>query len=254
MPARKNRLNEIKQDKHGILMKIIKDINYDDIYVQFLDAYGAIVHTQYDSFKKGTVTNPYYPSVYGVGYLGQGKYDAIVNRKMTKSYSYWKAMIGRCYCEATKNHTSAYIDITVCKEWHNYQNFAKWFEDNYYEVETEQMCLDKDIIGKHKHIYSPETCIFVPKKINGVFVFGTSSYTKLPVGVYYDEVKDKYIAQCGSDSKTKRIGQSDSPHEAFLMYKKVKENKIKKLAQQYKSKIPKYIFDLLMSYEVDEYY
>ena len=163
-------------------------------------------------------------------------------------------MMCRCYCEATKKHTSAYLDIGVCKEWHNYQIFAKWFENNYYEVGKERMCLDKDIIGKHNHIYSPKTCIFVPQKINGLFVFGNSSYTNLPVGVYYDSSRNKYVAQYGSDASIKRIGQADSPHEAFLMYKEAKEKQIKEIAQIYKSKIPEYVYDVLIDYEVDEHY
>lgn len=250
MPARKNRLNETRQNKHGVLMKIIKDVNYDDIYVQFLDDYGAIVHTQYDSFKKGTVANPYYPSVYGVGYLGQGEYVAVENKKMTKPYSYWKAMMCRCYCEAKNKYTTAYNNVKVCKEWHNYQIFAKWFEENYYEVENQTMCLDKDILGKHKHLYSSETCIFVPQEINGLFVLGKSSHTNLPIGVYHDKRRNKYTSQCGG----KHFGYADNPHEAFLIYKSAKENIIKEMAKKYKSKIPKYIFDILMAYEVDEYY
>ena len=254
MPARIDRTNEIGKDKHGVLMKIIKYINSENIQVQFLDNYGAIVNTKYDSFKIGTVKNPYYPSVYGVGYLGQGEYVAVLNKKMTKPYSYWKAMLGRCYCNAMTQHTLAYEDVIVCEKWHNFQNFAKWFDENYYSVNAEQMCLDKDILGKHKNIYSPETCIFVPKKINGLFIFGTSSYTTLPVGVYYDSNRNRYIAQCGSNKSQKRIGQANNPHEAFLMYKVTKENKIKEMAKKYKSKIPIHVFNALMEYEVDKYY
>ena len=45
-----------------------------------------------------------------------------------------------------KNKT--YIGCTVCEEWHNYQNFAQWHEEHYYEVPNEIMCLDKDILIK----------------------------------------------------------------------------------------------------------
>lgn len=250
MPARIDRTNEIKQDKHGVLMKIIKYVNHDNIYVQFLDDHGAIVHTNYDCFTRDSIKNPFYPSVYGVGYLGQGEYVAVINKKMTKPYSYWKAMMQRCYCKTMTKRTLAYEDVVVCDEWHNFQNFAKWFDKNYYEVENKKMCLDKDIIGKHKNIYSPETCVFIPQEINGLFALRKSSHTDLPIGVYYDKTRNKYTSQCNN----KHFGYTDDPHEAFLVYKTTKENKIKELAQEYNSKIPKYIFDILLDYEVDEYY
>ena len=41
-----------------------------------------------------------------------------------------------------------YLDVTVCEEWHNFQNFAKWFYENYYEISGEKMRLDKDILIK----------------------------------------------------------------------------------------------------------
>ena len=62
------------------------------------------------------------------------------------------------------------MDCSVYEGWHNFQNFAKWYEDNYYEIEEEQMHLDKDILVKGNKVYSPDTCVFVPETINGLFV------------------------------------------------------------------------------------
>lgn len=102
MPARIDREGEIIKDKHNTYMKIVKYNNYDDIFVEFLDEYHAVVHSDYDNFKHKNIKNPYFPSVYGVGYLGQGKYNAVKNGKMTIQYSYWKAMMQRCYCKSIK--------------------------------------------------------------------------------------------------------------------------------------------------------
>ena len=67
---RDEREGEEKVNNQGSKMKIISYIRADDIYVQFEDKYNAIVHTSYDSFQKGKVRNPYYPSVYDRGYIG----------------------------------------------------------------------------------------------------------------------------------------------------------------------------------------
>ena len=42
-------------NKQGCKMKIVSYIQAGDIYVQFLDEHGAIIHTSYDLFKKGKV-------------------------------------------------------------------------------------------------------------------------------------------------------------------------------------------------------
>ena len=43
-------------------------------------------HATYQSFKNGTIKCPYEPRVYGVGYLGEGKYTATENGKKTDKY------------------------------------------------------------------------------------------------------------------------------------------------------------------------
>ena len=59
---------------------------------------------------------------------------------------------------------------------------AEWIENNYYEVSGEKMCLDKDILCKGNKIYSRETCIFVPSRINTLFIKCNKSRGKDPIG------------------------------------------------------------------------
>ena len=71
------KLGETRKNKEslgGCEMKIIKYNRYKDITVEFQDKHKAKIHTTYQHFEKGDVKNPYYPSVYGVGYIGEGKY------------------------------------------------------------------------------------------------------------------------------------------------------------------------------------
>ena len=253
MPRKINREGEITKDKNGTYMKIIKYKNYDDIFVEFLDEYHAIIHSDYDKFKRKSIKNPYFPSVYGVGYLGQGKYNAVENGKITIQYNYWKAMMQRCYCKSINKHTSAYNNVSVCKEWHNFQNFAKWFDKNFYSVSGEKMSLDKDILKKGNTIYSPETCIFAPMKINQLFIKNkTVRNSNLCIGVRYNKNKNKYQAQCGTsdEKRVKTICCVDTLEEAFNKYKEYKENLIKSFALQHKDKIPNKLYKAMMSYEV----
>lgn len=152
-------------------MKIIKVLPEDKIIVQFQDSFKYEKEIHYNNYKRGTVKNPYDKSIYGVGYLGIGKYEAHnENGINTKVYDTWTNMIEICYSDNTRHNHLAYFDCTVCEEWHNFQTFAEWYAKNYYEIGDGRMHLDKDILVKDNKVYSPSTCIFVPQRINMIFM------------------------------------------------------------------------------------
>lgn len=72
----------------------------------------------------------------------------------------WGAMMQRCYnktCKAYKRYGGR--GVTVCKEWHNYQNFLDWCLNNGW---IKGLHIDKDIKGNGL-LYSPSTCKFVSR-------------------------------------------------------------------------------------------
>lgn len=87
-------------------------------------------------------------------------------------------MMNRCYGDKHKYSQYSYKGCTVCEEWHNYQNFAKWYEDNYYNCE-EELELDKDIIIYGNKLYSPETCLFVPKLVNTSYRYSMNEIVRI---------------------------------------------------------------------------
>ena len=108
----------------------------------------------------GAVKDPYFPKIYGVGFLGVGKYKAFEGRKSNLCHKRWEGMLGRCYGKSRV--LNAYIGVTVCEEWHNFQNFAEWFYGNY----PDDGCyyeLDKDIKIKGNKVYGPDACMFVTR-------------------------------------------------------------------------------------------
>ena len=124
-------------------MKIIKYENGMDVDVEFLDEYHYVKeHTTYNNFKLGKIKNPYHKSVFGVGYVGEGNYKTKENGKFTIFYQQWKNMLLRCYVKADRH--LPYEDAKVCDEWLNFQTFAKWYDEHYYEVD-ERLHIDKDI-------------------------------------------------------------------------------------------------------------
>lgn len=255
------RVVEESINRQGCLMKIIFYNNANDIAVEFCDKYRAKIHTCYSNFKKGNVKNPYYPDVYDVGMLGV-KYPSKINGKNTKEYTIWRSMLRRCFDEKYKKKQLTYADATCCDEWLLYENFYEWLhsQENFDKWEDGKMfSVDKDILIKKNKIYSPKTCLLVPKEVNGLFIRQDRRRGELPIGVSYcKEKNDKkyraYVSMRNLGNKfSKTIGYYDTSEKAFQAYKKYKEKMIKQVAQEEytKGNITKQCYDAMMNYEVE---
>ena len=252
-----DRTGEINYNNFGSKMEIIKYENNENIDVYFPQYNWIAKHKSYVEFKKKTIKCLYEPRVFNIAYVGDGKYVTKENNKQTASYSSWKDMLRRCYDSKYHKNQPTYVDCFVCNEWLNFQNFAKWYYENYYEIEGEVMCLDKDILIKGNKIYSPNTCVFVPKLINGLFTKRTKNRGNYPIGVSYNKRDKKFISQCCTydykerKTKSKNLGSYNTPEEAFEVYKEFKENYIKEVADYYKDKIPQRLYNAMYNYEIE---
>ena len=239
-----NRIGETRLNKHGTLMKAIVYNSCLDVVVEFQDEHKAKVHTTYTSFNKGQVKNPYDKTVYDIGCLGLGSYQTNIDCKKAKAYKTWHDMIGRCYEEGRSGIYEAYYEIcTVCEEWKCYQTFAKWYEENQYECKG-RLHLDKDILYPGNKIYSPDTCLLVPQRINMVFTNKTNN-RGLPNGIV--QQGNGYLAKYNHIE----LGVCDTVEEAYEIYAKEKEKHIKQIADEYREIIPAYIYEALCRYKVD---
>lgn len=211
-----------------------------------------VIKTDYKSFKTGKVKHPYNKTIFNVGYLGIGTYVAYKNYSMTECYRVWKDMLKRCYSLKEKQKRPTYKGCTVCEEWLNFQVFAEWYDNNYYEINNEKMCLDKDILHKGNKVYSPETCVFVPQRINTLFVKNDINRGDFPIGVTINS-KSTYRATCRNQliNKQIHIGVYSTINDAFKSYKKYKENHIKEMADYYKNNIPKKLYNAMYNYIVE---
>lgn len=249
-----NRLGEENINHQGCLMKVIKYNRVDDIVVEFQDEHKGKVHTQYKSFIKGNVKNPYYPMVLGIGMIGS-KYPSKINNKETGEYQAWKGMIYRCFDKNTKDRQPTYKDVTCCKEWLCFENFYEWLhtQENFDKWDNDKWTVDKDILVKGNKMYSPETCCLVPNIVNGLFVLKGNYRGDLPIGVKRSH--KSFMARCSNPIIGVReyLGSYGTPLEAFVAYKKYKENLIKQVAEmEYnKDNITKICYDALIKYEVE---
>lgn len=247
---RQLRLGEIRINKFGSKTMIVDYLNAEHVTIKFENGFTAI--TTYQNFIKGRVRNPYEKRVLNIGYIGEGIYKTKLNSKHTKQYNRWIAMFHRCYSKKLRHKIPSYENCYVCTEWHNFQNFAKWCDENYYAVGNEQMDLDKDILIKGNKIYSPETCYFVPKRINILFTKSDAKRGNSPIGVSFNKRNNVYTAQCSNGRKgIIYLGSFDTKEKAFAVYKKYMQSKIKNMAEEYRGKIPEELYRAIISYEVN---
>ena len=157
----------------------------------------------------------------------------------------------RCYNEKFHERQPQNSDCRVCEEWLNYSNFKKWYDENIYGVGDETMDLDKDILFKGNKVYNPDCCVFIPHSINTLFLNGKKNRGDLPIGVYFDKGKGKYSACIASSGKSIKLGTFGNAIDAFNKYKECKENLVKKLAEQYRTKVPYKVYLAMMEWQIE---
>jgi len=72
----------------------VKIINCKDRFNCDIEFEGGLVLTRaFKEIQNGAVKNPYHKAVFGVGYIGVGKYSATVAGQMTPAYQIWHGLI-----------------------------------------------------------------------------------------------------------------------------------------------------------------
>lgn len=239
----------------GDKMIIVEYVDSSNIVIEFQDEYRTRIKTRKGRFDSGDVKNPYHPTLYGVGIVGN-KYPASVNGKDAKEYKAWSHILERCFSEKYKNKQPTYKDVIVCKEWLLYENFYEWIHSQSNFVawyNGVRWGLDKDILVKGSKIYSPETCCLVPQNVNNLFTKNNVIRNSTPIGVH--EQLGKYLALCNNPftKEQEYLGSYNTPEDAFYKYKPHKESYIKQVAQEEYSKgnITKQCYEAMMNYEVE---
>ena len=246
-----DRTGEVSVNNFGSKIIIKEYRKATDIDIYFPEYDFSFEHATYNSFKKGLIKCPYEPRIFGVGYLGEGKYKTRENGKQTDEYRIWYNMLMRCYDPKIYEKYPTYKGCAVEEYLLNFQHMGEWIEENYYEVPGEKMCLDKDILHKGNKIYSRDTCIFVPERINTLFVKCNKSRGKDPIGVS-PRPSGNYLAYCNNGyGKQIPLGTYSTKEEAFKVYKECKEKIIKEtidlyegiIAEPYYSRLKKAMYN-----------
>lgn len=216
-------------------VEVVEYINCQKVKVKFSD--GNTKWTATKEVRAGIVKNDFQPFLYGVGYYGQGEFCCKAEGQKvgsTLEYETWRGIMRRCYDEKSFVKHPTYRGVTVCKEWHNFQNFAAWYVSQ--KGYKERWPVDKDLKVLGSKVYSPETCSLVPESINSLIGSSKAKRGKYPVGVYLRKDCGKFVAQVSSGNGAQEFfGYHSTPELAFAAYKKAKELHIKKVANLHKT-------------------
>lgn len=204
-----------KTNSHG-KVKVISHKPPGMVLVEFIDSGWSRLCDVVD-LRNGKTKDLMRPTVQGVGFIGDGIYSTRDGRHKTKQYMTWNGMITRCYSDSWHKKKPSYSECETCEEWQNFQNFAAWYDDNYpndglhYE-------LDKDLLVMGNKIYSPETCLFIPRKINSFLNSGSSNMTIFLPGAR--PRNSLFNSTCGNPITGKReyLGQFETEIEAHLAW------------------------------------
>ncbi|CAH9016153.1 putative DNA-binding domain protein [Vibrio phage 466E53-1] len=167
-------------------------------------------------------------SVYGVGQFGIGPYSKSKDRM---AYNRWKGMLQRCYDDKYLENKPSYNDCFVCDEWFNFQNFAKWFYENYPQ-DGNDYHLDKDLKVIRNKECSPSMCMFVSLSVNAFTTNCQRSRGKTMIGSIFEKQYGNFKAACQNPftGKQENLGRYKTDKEAHLAWRRRKATHCKSLA------------------------
>lgn len=260
VPKKLDRVGKVFETKRCGEVEIISYKDANNIIVKFLDT-GYETNAQYTQLVRGTLKDPNIPTISNIGYIGVGRYQSkqpcgILH---TEEYSVWSGILDRVYSEKFRfrKYADVYAGCSVAKEWHNFQNFAKWYcsQPNY----GRGYHLDKDLLFPGNREYSEKNCVLVPQEVNKLFVgsIKRGNQRKTPVGVHMCKSSGKYKASVSmgeldnhGKEKTTHLGYFTTMEEAFLAYKEAKEVRVKEVAQRFKETLDERVYNNLMGYDM----
>lgn len=154
-------------------------------------------------------------------------------------YLRWRGMLSRCH--GNTGGLPSYKGCSVAEEWLTFSNFLEWMERQPWQGRE----LDKDLICFGNREYSPDTCIFVPHKINSMI--HEKAKSEYPNGVCFHKGNGRIRAYSRSlDGKCKHLGYFSCVHMASAAALEARADCVHEAASAYRDD-PR-LYKALLSY------
>lgn len=225
---------------------VVEYINNKNVSVMFLDT-GYVTKTTTKEINNGSIMDRLKPSVNGVGIIGVKYKSKESCNKTKKEYALWNSMLERCYSKTNRAKFVAYDGCSTSENFKRYEFFYEWCQDQVgFKCGYE---LDKDLLIKGNKLYSENTCLFLPKEVNAAISLKKSQRSKFLIGVR--KRGEHFSARYSCFNKGVEFGKFSTEIEAFLAYKKAKEDYLKSLAEKYMKSIDYRAYKALINYCVE---
>lgn len=254
-------VGDLLTNNEGFKYKVVDYQNAQNVTIQWQDC-GTLQVFMSGAVAKGRIKYLNKKSVFGVGYIGFGRFVP-GERRMSESeervpkviHRHWRHVLERTVAGHDK---SRYEDCEVVDSWHCFQNFAEWavVQKNAFAAEGNGRLyhLDKDMVKDGNRIYCPEYCVFLPSEVN-------CFHTKKEVGntgfIGVNEIRGEkegyktgYIARCHKGDVREYLGYYDTPEEAHAVYKIHKEAYAKELAKRWEGRIDDRVIEYLENFKI----
>lgn len=189
--------------------------------------------------------------IYGKGFNDK-KYPS-----NSKAYRVWIDMLRRCYDESSHNlpRFASYQKCKVCDDWLSFSNFYEWAQLQK-GLNSEDFCLDKDLLVNNNNVYSPSSCCFIPRELNMALTLRNNHRGNYPLGIHgverssrNGEILSYRVKVLRGELSTIRKNFKNI-EDAEIFYKESKESHIRYLAEKYKDQIDEKVYVRLLEYKI----
>ena len=167
-------------------LEIVEYVNSKEVHIRFITT-GYETTTQAIQIREGNVKDLLLSNIHGIGFIGGNRHSAAYKGKSCSIYTRWRGMLSRCYNPVDIGY-SRYggNGVTVCKRWHNYQNYAEDFIAACNEIGVDpystKMQWDKDLKGRKGKEYNPDVMTLVTHSVNSIEANARTFYFTNPSG------------------------------------------------------------------------
>ena len=142
----------------------------------------------------------------------------------TKIYKIWLGIKDRC-----KNPTKFYDGVSLSEEWQIFDNFKLWYVEElklYDQKHRNNLHVDKDLLYYNNKVYSKETCLLLPQRVNNFLTTRKNFRGEYPLGVTLEYCctngEPRYKAMISTNSHGKYLGLFSTITEAHRAWQKEK--------------------------------
>ena len=113
-------------------------------------------------------------------------------------YMKWRNMLNRCFSAKYQKRQPTYQGCTISDDWRHFSNFIEWVDKqpNRNWVDCQ---LDKDFLSLGNKHYSPNTVVFIHRKVNSFITDSRSIRGNCMIGVSLSgKNRDYYKSECSN--------------------------------------------------------